>query len=139
MRAELSLFVLATENRERILNSISRTLKIPPETMERIKIQHLTGHFGYPIEFLKLKLNEKETERLINLIFDELPDQDKKRLFLNIDDFVDDKGNLYLRLNKQKICIGQIHLSDQDPVRIVVKGGKKKIRELIREGGYELL
>ena len=40
---------------------------------------------------------------------------------------VDRKGSVYIRLDKQKLCLGKLELSDNDAVRIIFR----------RKGKYE--
>ena len=42
-------------------------------------------------------------------------------MLYSLNDYVDDKGTLYLRLDKQKICEGKIELSDIDSIKIKFK------------------
>lgn len=134
MKSELSLFVLATEDKEKILNCIAKTLNVSKEKLEKIiRTQKLKGHFGYLIEYLKVKFNEEETANLLKTIFKKLSEADKYYFLEEIDEYIDVKGNLYLRLDKQRICLGKVSLSDKDPVKIDVKGKREKIISLIKK------
>ena len=43
------------------------------------------------------------------------------RQIFPLDDYVDDKGTLHIRLDKQRICEGKIQLSDIDSIKIKFK------------------
>ena len=62
-----------------------------------------------------------------------MSDADKCLLLDEIEDYVDSKGNLYIRLDKQRLCLGRVNLSEKDPVRIVIKNKREKIIKLIKQ------
>ncbi|HET7283946.1 MAG TPA: RNA-binding domain-containing protein, partial [Nitrososphaeraceae archaeon] len=42
-----------------------------------------------------------------------------KHLLSNLfDKYIDEKGNLYIRLDKQRICNGKVSLSESDSIRV---------------------
>jgi RNA binding exosome subunit len=45
----------------------------------------------------------------------------KDELDLYLKNNVDLKGSMYLRLDKQKLCLGRLELSDNDAVRMVFR------------------
>jgi len=132
LKGEISLLILATESRGKILKAISKTLNIPLDTIEEKSTrQMLTGYFGYPIEHFKFPLRGGRCEEVIRTIINELPATDRNFLLENIDDFTDKRGNLYIRLDKQEACLGRLKLSDNDPVRIMIKGGRRELEKFI--------
>jgi hypothetical protein len=46
---------------------------------------------------------------------------DKERLSSSLQEYSDEKGNLYVRLDKQRICQGKVSLSDTDAIWIRFK------------------
>jgi RNA binding exosome subunit len=50
---------------------------------------------------------------------------DTDHLLRFIHEYSDEKGNLYLRLNKQKLCHGVVTLSETDAIRIKFKQVKR--------------
>jgi RNA-binding protein len=45
----------------------------------------------------------------------------KEELDLYLKNNVDFRGSIYLRVDKQKLCLGKLELSDNDAVRIVFR------------------
>jgi RNA-binding protein len=46
---------------------------------------------------------------------------DREHLSRLVNDYADEKGNLYIRLDKQRICQGRVLLSETDAIRIRFK------------------
>jgi len=61
-------------------------------------------------------------------------EQDKERIFRESNLFVE-RGNLYLRLDKQAALEGKLELRKDDPIHIRIHFKKKKIIEICRELG----
>jgi len=57
----------------------------------------------------------------------ELSFVDKKNLLDNLEQYIDEKGNLHLRLDKQRMCKNKISLSDTEGVKIKFKINKNPI------------
>ena len=62
---------------------------------------------------------------------------DRENLFSNLDKYIDEKGNLYLRLDKQKICKNKISLSDTEGIKIKFKVNKNQIIQYKKSGKVE--
>ena len=52
---------------------------------------------------------------------------DRNNLLSNLDKHIDDKGNLFLRLDKQRICRNKISLSDTEGIKIKFKINKNPL------------
>ena len=135
MRGELSFFILATEDRDKILRMISKVLGISDEKIKRFsKSQVLTGHYGYPIEHFKIKLDEKEVKEVLRTIIKGLSEVDRSFFLDEIDEYFDSRGRLYIRLDKQRLCLGRINLLDKDPIRLVIYGVRQtKMLEFLQQ------
>ena len=101
-----------------MLNLVSSVLIADEDEFES---ENLTGHWGNQIEMIKGRLDGKPARDVANIILTSLDSYDRKKMLYSLDDYVDDKGILHLRLDKQKICEGKIELSDIDSIKIKFK------------------
>jgi RNA binding exosome subunit len=113
--AEINIVVHATENEKKILDSLYGILSIPAEKF----ISSVSdGHWGNKISILTATIDGQVAKELILKIISLLNSVDRYHLSNFFDKYVDEKGNLYIRLDKQRICKGRISLSDMDSIRI---------------------
>jgi RNA-binding protein len=125
--AEIKIIVHATEEKDSILKHLNSTLDIPPDTFSIVKTE---GHWGNEILLLTGNLSKNEANSLYRRV--------EASLLESYDDllsnFFDEKGNLYIRLDKQKLCRGKVSFSESDPIRIrfrnvMTYGSRKSIIE----------
>jgi RNA-binding protein len=125
--AEIKIIVHATEEKDSILKHLDSTLDIPPDTFSVVKTE---GHWGNEILLLTGNLSKNEANSLYRRV--------EASLLESYDDllsnFFDEKGNLYIRLDKQKLCRGKVSFSESDPIRIrfrnvMTYGSRKSIIE----------
>jgi RNA binding exosome subunit len=115
--AEISIIVHATEEKDKILEHFKSTLSVSPDSFS---IGLAEGHWGNKIVLLTSLLSKNEANSLYVKIKSCLTDTDVA-LLSNFFDFYDEKGNLYIRLDKQRLCMGKVSLSEGDSVRIKFK------------------
>jgi len=120
--AELNLVLHATEDEDKVLQSIQDTLSVPAE---RFSSQPSEGHYKNRILVLKAILSSQEAGDLALRIMSLLNSTDKDQLSRNLHEYSDEKGNLYLRLDKQRICQGKASLSETDAIRVRFKPVKR--------------
>jgi RNA-binding protein len=120
--AEVDLLLHATEDGSKVLRSIQDTLAVPSE---RFSIFPSEGHYKNKILMLKAILASQEAGELVIQIMSHLSRPDKERLSGSLHEYSDEKGNLYLRLDKQRICQGKVSLSETDVIRIRFKPIKR--------------
>ena len=125
--AEIKIIVHATEEKDSILKHLNSTLDIPPDTFSIVKTE---GHWGNEILLLTGNLSKNEANSLYRRV--------EASLLESYDDLLsnlfDEKGNLYIRLDKQKLCRGKVSFSESDPIRIrfrnvMTYGSRKSIIE----------
>lgn len=112
--AEINIIVHATEEKDKILEHLDSTLGVSPGGFFT---GFAEGHWGNKILLLTAILDKSEANSLFMKIKSILGDQDSALL----SNFFDEKGNLYMRLDKQRVCRGKITLSEGDSVRIKFK------------------
>ncbi len=116
--AEINLVLHATEDEAKILKAIEETLLIPSTRFSRSSSE---GHYKNKILLQKAILSSKEAALLAKRIISLLNSADREYLPRQIDDYTDEKGNLYIRLDKQRICQGKVSLSETDAIRLRFK------------------
>ena len=116
--AEISFLIHSTEDRDRVINQVSSILIVDKDEFES---ENLLGHWGNQIEMIKARLKGKFANDVADTILTSLDTYDRKKMLHSLDDYVDDKGALHLRLDKQKFCVGKIELSDIDSIKMKIK------------------
>jgi RNA-binding protein len=113
--ADISCVLHATEDENNVLKSASETFSI---SKDRFFFKRLEGHWGNPIIYLIALLDSKEAWTTALKITLSLNPLERNQLKESLHDLVDEKGNMYIRLDKQGLCRGKINLSEFDSVRI---------------------
>lgn len=120
--ADINLVIHATEKIEKVLESLEDILLVP---VERFSSSNSEGHYKNEILLLKAMLSSQEAGSLATRIVSLLSANDKHALSSNLHKYADEKGNLYLRIDKQRLCQGKISLSETDAIRIKFRPVKK--------------
>lgn len=121
----IDIVVHATEDKQKITNTVLSTLEIShPNKFEEIEYE---GHWGNKILRLTAEIKQKDAQTLIKKILRSLSFIDKENLLDNLEKYIDEKGNLYLRLDKQKMCKHKISLSESEGVKIKFRINKNPI------------
>jgi RNA binding exosome subunit len=92
---------------------------------ERFSSSPSEGHHKNKIQLLKAILTSQEAGNLASRITSLLNTSDRDQLSRLVDQYADEKGNLYIRLNKQRVCQGRLSLSETDAIRIRFKPVKR--------------
>lgn len=108
----------ATEDRGKVLAAVEKALAVPVSSFSG---EPSEGHFGNKIVLLKASVSSKEAGALATRILSSLNSPDRQELADRIEDYSDEKGNLYLRFDKQRICQGRLSLAESDAVRVKFK------------------
>jgi RNA binding exosome subunit len=116
--AEVSIVLHATEDEIKVLQAIEEILLIPSTRFVRSSSE---GHYKNKIVLQKAILSSKESAMLAKRVISLLNSADRDHLSRLVDDYADEKGNLYIRLDKQRICQGRLLLSENDAIRIRFK------------------
>lgn len=135
---DISFFAHATEDENKVLEAAKRLL--PAAQIENIVFSRssVRGHHGNPIIFFESRIKEKENVRAVVKNFSSnLGALDKAMLFREINLHVE-KGNLYLRFDKQAAFHGELKFGFADPIRVRLHLKKSKLEDVInicRENG----
>ena len=115
---ELSTIAHATEDEDKVERAIQNLF---PEGISEVSLkkQKLSGHHKDPLTLISTRIKKRrEAALMLRSIIALLPPLDRERLLEELEDRVDESGNLYLRIDKQKAFKGSGALHDEDPIRI---------------------
>lgn len=124
LNSNIDIVIHATEDKYVILEAVLSNLEIP---MEKFEENEYEGHWGNKILRVSTEVNKNDTQILVERILKKLSFLDKENLLSNLDKHIDEKGNLYLRIDKQKICKNKISLSDTEGIKLKFKVNKNQI------------
>ncbi|HEX9261264.1 MAG TPA: RNA-binding domain-containing protein [Candidatus Bathyarchaeia archaeon] len=134
----IRVFAHATEDAEKVMTAVRRML--PETTGENVVFEKtvLTGHHGNPIVLLEAKLEDRLIlPDVLQRIGNGLTALDKETLDSELKLHLE-KGNLYLRFDKQQAFLGASRFSTNDPIHFKVHFKNRtadEIANLCRELG----
>ena len=115
---ELSTLAHATEDPSKVDKALRTLLLGNPQQFTR---QYLEGHHGNPIVRIEAKLTEENATRFALLLGSKLAKSERLVLLKDIDLHSDVDGNLFIRLDKQKLLQGAFQIAEDDPIRVKIK------------------
>jgi RNA binding exosome subunit len=127
----IRVFSHATEDQERVMTAVRNTL--PEEFWESavFKKTCLTGHHGNPITLIQVELADRQMlMAALKKIGSKLAALDKVTLNAEMPMHLE-KGNLYLRFDKQQAFLGELRFSANDPVHFKIHFRNKTAEEII--------
>jgi RNA binding exosome subunit len=116
--AEVQLVLHATEDHGKVLAAVEKVLSVPAASFEG---EQSEGHYGNQIALLAAMVASKDASALAARVVSALNRIDRQELSDHIEEYSDEKGNLYLRLDKQRLCQGKVSLAESDAVRVKFK------------------
>lgn len=125
---DIRVFAHATENPDKVLTAVRNTL--PAESTDTVifRKSSLTGHHGNPITLFETRIKEKDVaQSVFGKVSSGLSILDKELLMNEVDQHLE-KGNLFLRLNKQSAYLNKLKLDMIDPIHFRIHF-KKHTRE----------
>ena len=125
---DIRVFAHATEDPDKVLTAVRNTL--PAESIDTVIFRKsgLTGHHGNPITVFETRIKERAVaQSVFEKVSSGLSILDKELLMNEIDQHLE-KGNLFLRLNKQSAYLNKIKLDTIDPIHFRIHF-KKHTRE----------
>jgi len=117
---DISILVHATEDENKILNHILENFKLSSNvvTIDCVKTE---GHWKNPIMRLIISTSF-DIDRLYKDLCNQLRiNYGSEDLDQYLKNNLDEKGSVFIRLDKQKLCARTLLLSDTDAVRIIFK------------------
>ena len=110
----------ATEDDNKITHIILDYFK-KSSASKKIEIAKTEGHWKNPIKRINITFFDYIDECFNSIMKDLTYVYGKDELDLYLKNNVDLKGSIYLRLDKQKLFLGKLELSDNDAVRMVFR------------------
>ncbi len=129
---DIRVFAHATENAEKVLTAVRHIL--PTELIDKIvfKQTKLTGHYGNSITLFETKIKEKdEVSKVFEKLASNLTFLDKELLSNEIKQHLD-RGNLYIRLDKQSAYLNKVKLHHEDPIHFRIHFRKSNTEEIVK-------
>jgi RNA binding exosome subunit len=128
---DVRVFAHATEDEEKVLIAVRSVL--PSELVAAVVFEktHLTGHHGNPITLFETRVKERKAAQMVfERLASGLSILDKEELSREVEQHLE-KGNLYVRLDKQSAYLGKLRLSSVDPVHLRVHFQKSSPEEVV--------
>ena len=128
---DIRVFAHATEDPDKVQTAVRNLL--PTELSETLifEVQSCTGHHGNPIILFTSKLTDKKLlPKALEKIGKDLSALDKEELNRNINLHLE-KGNMYLRFDKQSALLGSLKLTQNDPIHLKIHFKNKTAQEII--------
>jgi len=128
---DIRVFAHATEDADKVLTAVRNILS--PEIMETVNFKktNLTGHHGNPIVLLEARIKDgKAAQKVFENLALGLSTLDKELLNSEITQHLD-KGNLYIRIDKQSAYLNELKLSTEDPIHFRIHFKKHSQKEII--------
>ncbi|MBS7247774.1 MAG: RNA-binding domain-containing protein [Candidatus Jordarchaeales archaeon] len=124
---EFEAFVHSTEDPEKVLKALLFLL----DNKGEVKREKVRGHYGNEVIIYRVKLSGKGAKEVVDRLASLMREEDRKRLGGQLDLRHNGHGNLYLRFDKQKAYLGEVHLSDyEDVVKVKVKFSFRELEEI---------
>jgi RNA binding exosome subunit len=135
---DVRVFAHATEDLDKVLAAVQNVLPQGLASTVAFKKTALTGHHGNPITLFETRIkNRKVTQALFEKLASSLNMADKEALSCEISQHLE-KGNLYIRLDKQCSYMGELRLGQADPIHVRVhfrRSGLEDVLEICRRFG----
>lgn len=135
-KVEASCIVYSTEDLEKVQLAFTNIFPEPSKEKISVKKKKLNGHYGNTILILRAEINDMDlAEGVLRNLSQKLGNTDKDELSKEFGIHLDDRGNLYLRLDKQAAYMNRIRLKQENTIKIKisVKKSKKISKELLCE------
>ena len=127
----IRVFAHATEDQDRVIQAVRNTLTSELIEITVFKKIDLTGHHGNPITLIQTELSDRQLLMgFFESIGKRLTSLDKETLSAEIEQHLE-KGNLYLRFDKQHAFLGVLRFSSNDPIHFKFHFRNKTADEIV--------
>jgi RNA binding exosome subunit len=128
---DLRVFAHSTEDPDKVQTAVRNLLPIEISEKLMFEKQNCTGHHGNPIILFTSKLTDKKLlPKSLEKIGKELGALDKEELNHDIKLHLE-KGNMYLRFDKQSAFLGSFKLTQNDPIHFKIHFKNKTAQEIM--------
>jgi len=129
---DIRVFAHATEDTEKVLSAVHNVF--PTELGDKVafKKTSLTGHYRNPLILFETRVKEKDAVKAVfEKLASDLGSLDKELLNNEIKQRLD-KGNLYIRIDKQSAYLNELKLCSTDPIRFRIHFKKSNPEEIVK-------
>lgn len=123
LKVDVSLYLHATEDEDKVLDSLDRILGIG---RDEVVMDRTSGHHGNPVIIVRATLVDEEAVEVLRELVAHMDDVERERLNRSLEDIIDERGRIYIRLDKQGLVLGKVRIGRKDPVELVVSSGVRK-------------
>lgn len=110
-------FVYGTENEEKVKKAV-KTL-FPNSSPQQ---EYIEGYYQNPVLILHDKIEKKREIKDFIVKMENLPSSCRNKILDDLDRKMDDKGNLFLRFNKQKAYLDELEVVEHgDSIHVKIK------------------
>ena len=128
---DIRAFAHATEELGNVMEAVRNILPAESAMTVTFKEMALTGHHGNPITLFETRIkNRKIAQAFLERLASGLNLADKEMLSSEIVQHLE-KGNLYIRVDKQSAYLGELRLSSTDPIHLRMHFRKPSVEEVI--------
>jgi RNA binding exosome subunit len=128
---DIRVFAHATEDLDKVSKAVRNLLPAGLAETVAFKKESLTGHHGNPIVSFETRIKDRE---LAQAFFEKLSSGmsllDKESLGNKITQHME-KGNLYVRLDKQSASLNEVKLSTSDPIHLRIHFKKHRLEDIL--------
>ncbi len=119
---EVSLFVHATEDLEKVLKAARNIFPAAYAQDLEFEKSIMHGYYKNPIIMLRLSIKERtKVAAFLKNLLSRLETDDRILLTSALGEYVDSKGTLYMRFDKQEALLNKIRLCSVDPILVKTK------------------
>jgi len=129
---DISFFAHATEDEDKVIEAARHLLPTAQGDNIVFDRSSLLGHHGNPITLFETKIREKDMiKAVVENLSSKLGVLDKETLLREINLHME-KGNLYLRFDKQAAFQGRAKLGVSDPIRVRLRFKKSRLEDILQ-------
>ena len=119
---EVSTIAHATDDLDKIQVALTHLFPDSLKGRQLFTRRYFEGHHGNPIVTFEAHLTEaRDVDEFKDFFLKQLSAVDKMSIAKDLDRHTDDDGNLYIRIDKQRMSRGTARLGQDDPIRIRMK------------------
>jgi RNA binding exosome subunit len=119
---EVSTIAHATDDLDKVQAALTRLFPDSLRGRQLFTRRYLEGHYGNPIATFEAHLTEaRDVDEFKVFFLKQLSAVDKMSIAKDLDRHTDDDGNLYIRIDKQRLFRGSVRLGQDDPIRVRMK------------------
>ena len=124
--AKISAIVHATEDLERVLQSLRRLF--PDASLpSKAETRRFGGHYGNEIRIVDVSVRGSAAHSFLKYLWTGMVSFDRASILEALDKHLEPSGVLHLRLDKEEAFRGVFRIKDQDPIKIQLSF-KKEIK-----------